>query len=474
MDKDKSPIPLEEMRTVPTFPIDCLPPVLKDYVGAVAEATQTPIDMGAVSALAITALCLQGKYLVRGNPNWDEPVNLYSLVIANSASRKSSLQGFFTKPIYEFENQENKRRLPKITATNNQRDVLYKQLAQTKEKLGKGQGNISEMENIQSDIDNLVLIKPLRLLADDITTEALISLMAENNDRMGIASPEGGLFKNMAGRYTGNPDIDIYLKSHPNDPVHIDRKGRASEYLEQPCLTMLVAIQPSVLQEIISNPTFRGTGLLARFIYTYPETNIGSRSYVTKEIPAEISKSYYNLCHQLLEQSLDTAAVITLSKEAQQLSKQFFDTLEPRLHPTKGDLADMSDWAGKLHGLILRIAGNLHIVEAATSASRQPTEPISGNTLQKAVEIGYYLLEHAKACYNLLQPSEEIGKAKFVLKKIMDKQITEPTTPSSLWLFCKSRFDNTDAIRPTLELLVEHNQLLKDDNKYRLNPVITT
>ena len=41
-------IPLDEV-VLPSFPIDALPDLLKNYISDVAESTQTPIDMAGVS-----------------------------------------------------------------------------------------------------------------------------------------------------------------------------------------------------------------------------------------------------------------------------------------------------------------------------------------------------------------------------------------------------------------------------------------
>lgn len=52
---------------LPAFPVDALPPRLSCYVKAVAEHTQTPVDMAAGVALGVLATCLQGKVRVEGN-----------------------------------------------------------------------------------------------------------------------------------------------------------------------------------------------------------------------------------------------------------------------------------------------------------------------------------------------------------------------------------------------------------------------
>lgn len=44
--------------TLPALPIHCLPPRLQAYVAAVAEHTQTPVDMAGGVALGVLATCL--------------------------------------------------------------------------------------------------------------------------------------------------------------------------------------------------------------------------------------------------------------------------------------------------------------------------------------------------------------------------------------------------------------------------------
>jgi hypothetical protein len=48
------------------FPIDALPKDIADYVSAVAESTQTPIDMAGALSLSALSVCLQGKYKIQG------------------------------------------------------------------------------------------------------------------------------------------------------------------------------------------------------------------------------------------------------------------------------------------------------------------------------------------------------------------------------------------------------------------------
>lgn len=59
----EAPIPFAQ-NILPAFPVDALPQTVRDYVLAVTENTQTPVDMSASAALAIPALCEQGKFRI--------------------------------------------------------------------------------------------------------------------------------------------------------------------------------------------------------------------------------------------------------------------------------------------------------------------------------------------------------------------------------------------------------------------------
>jgi hypothetical protein len=53
-----------------------------------------------------------------------------------------------------------------------------------------------------------------------VTPETLAVMMRQQDGRMGVISPEGGLFAILAGRYSsGTPNLDLVLKAWSGDPV---------------------------------------------------------------------------------------------------------------------------------------------------------------------------------------------------------------------------------------------------------------
>ena len=101
-----TPIPFDEF-DLPTFPVDALPPVLRDYVSAVAETTQTSVDMAAVASLAIISICVQGKFRIWGKPDWWEPLNTFCVTVMAPGERKSAVISLMTAPVEAYEKEVN-------------------------------------------------------------------------------------------------------------------------------------------------------------------------------------------------------------------------------------------------------------------------------------------------------------------------------------------------------------------------------
>lgn len=56
-----------------------------------------------MEALGVVSLCSQGKYFIRGNADWAEPLNTYTVVILPPAERKSSVLSMMIHPVEVYE-----------------------------------------------------------------------------------------------------------------------------------------------------------------------------------------------------------------------------------------------------------------------------------------------------------------------------------------------------------------------------------
>lgn len=455
-------VPLKpEASKLPGFPVESLPKVLGDYVLAVAEHSQTSPDMAAVIGLGVLASCLQGKFQIEGTPGYAEQLSLFVVVIASPGERKSSVLRDMTACIEEYEKVENEALEPKIKEYKKERSSLERRIAFLEKKLEKKPDNATETElgRLQDHLEELTEVKKVRYCADDCSNEALTSLLANNNGRMTVISAEGGIFDIMAGRYSNKPNLDVWLKGHCGDTIRVDRLGREAEYIPNPALTAILSIQPVVLNEIMSNAAMTGRGLIARFLYSSPPSRIGKRVFCTPPVPPDVEAAYKAKIFELMTIPLETETkTICLSEEAKNLISAYFLEHERFL---SGEGQEISDWANKYIGSILRIAALIHLAEYGADVVE-----VSGDTLKNAILIGQYFLEHVKYAYALMGSDINMKKAYMILGKIRKHSITQ-IKRSDLFQICRGKFfKKTEEIFPILELLEEHGYLRQEQPGY--------
>ena len=129
---------------------------------------------------------------------------------------------------------------------------------------------MQDVFDAQQELSDLKEVTLLKLIIDDITPEAMVKVMKENDEKIAMVTAEGGIFGMLAGRYSAQPNMDIFLKAYGGEPYCSDRMGRAGEALEHPLLSLLLMVQPKVLQDALENPDFRERGFMARFLYSLP------------------------------------------------------------------------------------------------------------------------------------------------------------------------------------------------------------
>lgn len=445
----ETPLPFDEY-DLPVFPVDALPETVRRYVLAVAESTQTSVDMAAVEALGVGALCSQGKYFIRGNADWVEPLNIYTVVILPPAERKSSVLSMMIRPVEEYEKEENSRRNAGIIESQMVLSRLEKEKRSLVERASKGKATEEEVRAKATEIAKYEPVKPLRLFVDDVTSEKLTSVLAENKGRAAMVSAEGGIFDIISGLYSRNVNIDVFLKGHSGDTIRVDRIGRASESIIHPALTMVLAVQPEVLNGLMSNNTFRGRGLTARFLYSMPKSTVGSRSFSTKPIPEGVRARYQALIETILS-SDNEQEPISLDDGAREVLEDLFNEIEGRL---KRDLAEISDWAGKFVGAVLRISRILHVMKYPKDSM---FDAVDRETMEHAVIIGRYFLAHAKAAYSLMGADTVNKDARHLLSFIKRERLAEFSRRDAMRL-CRS-FKTADSLQPVLNRLCEYGYI---------------
>jgi hypothetical protein len=419
--------------------------------------------------LAACAGAVAGNVEIEARRGWREPLNLFAVAALPPGNRKSAVFASVVKPLEKAEAS---------LVAENRADIAeaeseYRMLVARVDHLEKAAAKAKDAEDRQAkqqeavqaaqDLAEMSIPKVPRLLADDTTPETLATLLHDQGGRIAVFSPEGDIFDIMGGRYSnGVPNLGVFLKGHAGDPLRVDRRGR-SEFINRPSLTIGLTVQPDVLRGLVSKPAFRGRGLLGRFLYSLPHSTLGSRKVRANPLDEESRAEYECNVRAMAGISANfdgegdrAPRLVRLTPEADDYLAAFEEDIEPRIAEA-GELGSLSDWAGKLAGAVLRIAGILHLADHAGRFQDWP-EKVNANTIKRAIEIGRYLIPHAQAAYAEMGADPEIQAAKHLLKwarKWVESDGDLLFTKQNAWQGTKSKFKKVADLDKAIALLIE-------------------
>lgn len=456
---------------IPSFPINALSEPLRSYVMAVAVASQTPEDMAALISLSVVAAANAKNYIIRFADDWVEPLNLYILVAMEPGNRKSMVFGEGTKPLAEFERAQVAELAMAIAESLSRKKILEERVKNLQKKLAAPGENTDHcadkraLDDALHDLATLPMVVSPQYIADDVTPEHLSSLLCEQKGKMAVMSAEGTLFNVIVGgMYSKIPNIDVLLKAHAGDSIRVGRKGREDEFIENPALTIGLAIQPDVITGLAGKPGLKGRGLLARFLYSLPASTVGNRAISPPAVEPQLRQQYYAIVQRLLEaeqireENGGNPLELRVSIPAGNLFNRYRHAVEVKMRPF-GEYSTMKDWAAKLCGAVLRIAGNLHLVENHRADLRRVPE-ISVETMQQAIDLGDYFSQHALAAYGLMGADKTLEMAKEVWAFIESRELgTFTRRDVHTSLRGRTNFQKAESLIAPLALLVERGYI---------------
>ncbi|WP_141579674.1 YfjI family protein [Actinomadura sp. WMMA1423] len=394
---------------------ELLPARLAEYVRAVAEHLEVPNEAAAFMAIGALSSAAVGRYRIEGGGSWTQPLILWMTVGMLPGERKSELVRITSAPLRLAEQGRIAQHRQALAEAEEKREALEGAIKAARQKLSKATGDDAltidaEITKMKEQLDELPdKDTPFpRLLVEDLTEAALSQRLMENDEALGILTAEGGLFGNVAGRYSdGLPNWDIYLKSYDEEYIAIDRISRGTVVLSHPALAMGVAAQPGVILDAARIPGAKDRGFLGRWFYALPKSTLGHR----KNLRTKLAPEQHEWWSQTVQRVLDTpprsspVPYLALTPEADKLLQGLLDGIEPHLDALTGRFAHMSDWASKLAGKTLRLAGLFHLAQGYGTARK-----VDEATMTSAVAFSLWTIHHAERVYqNWKRSEDEVG-----------------------------------------------------------------
>ena len=449
------PMPLPGGRISAPFCAGVLGDRVAAIVGAVAGETATPPDLAGLAALGVCSAVIAGAVVVEPHQGWHEPVNLYINGLAAPGEGKTPVMKRMIHPLDVVERDRVARIAPVIVEAEGRKRVAEQRRKNCEATAAKAKPQDRQAAQELADEANreaaevFVPATP-RLYTRDATPEALVRLLGEQNGRMAVVTDEGSEFYENAARYsaTGKGNLGIYVDGFDGKRHLSDRAGRNPIIIECTTLTVCLLGQPIVLEDLASDRQAKGRGLLARFLWSRPPSGMGRRPVNREPVSDALVSQWEDLIVSLANEAekITEPVVLCLNAEAHRLFDEWRGHHEGRLRES-GDLGSVVEWASKLPGQVLRLAGNLHALRQGTLSGT-----IDSATMDAALELAGYFTNHALAVFGLMGTDPATTDATKVLHWIEDRGLgvvsTRDVSNSKDWLPRRTR--------AALDLLAEY------------------
>jgi len=501
------PVPIASDDVIEPFPLDVLPPGFRQYVESVAQAQEVPPDVPAVNLLGATAGAAQIKYRgIRVHQDYVEPISLYLISQLHSGEGKTAAANEFRRPFERAQDLLRQLALPTIAKAEAQRDLMEQErkgigqeIKTTRRKIREvvfleDQGSEEERGRLERKCDHLVErlesismklaqcevpSQPLLWLTEG-TPEAISQHLAAQGNLV-VSGSEGDLIDVFAGQYTsgGTAKLGPLLSAYSGESYSEARKDGVREVTD-PRVTVVLTIQPSVIEKMRGQPEFASRGLTPRFLYSAPRSLVGTRRWdMTTRIERAGQDTYRRMIGTLLgvELHVPTPAEVDfsdfdegeekvagngagneerrpleleLSPTAFEHYRQYRREIEPALIDADDALSAFAAWGNKLPGQMLRIAAVLHLLERTEAGDARPwMTVVAGGTIDRAIQIAEYFRSHMAL---LFVEGQQTG-ARIVLDWVREQG--EPSfRPRDLFRSKRRQFENgMDGLNATLERL---------------------
>jgi len=397
------------------FPIESLPPIIKNAVLEMQHNTNFPLPLIISSALGAVSVTCQNSVDVRLPIGTVSPCSLYILLIANSGEGKTPVDQFFTKPIREFENKES----VKVEQNLLEQEVLLEiseiELKEIKSLIKKNRKKLLLTDDLeQTNLLNKVhqklqnklidhsLNKPklprnYKLISSNITPAKIAQDLHEYWPSMSLISDEAAsLFNGPALR-----DLGMLNQLWDGSSLTVDRISSLSFKVKDARLTISLMAQEGVMENYMNKygKKARNIGFLARCLVAFPYSTKGYRALSTLPQPWDHLELFQQRITDILTQDKlavdlgrETRTILEFSPEAKYDWINFKNNIELGLLPG-GLLSDVDDVASKITNNAARIAALFHFYEGHQGE-------ISYETMNSAIDISLWYLNEFKRLFS--------------------------------------------------------------------------
>jgi hypothetical protein len=413
------PEPLTARIDPEPYPVDALPGKVGAAVLEVQAFVQAPLPLVACSALSALSVAVQAQIDIKRADRLFGPVSLFLLAIADSGERKTTVDGFFTAAIREWEAEEaqiaepaRQRHCADLAAWKAKREALLELIKRDAKKGSATSAREAELRELEAEKPEPPRVP--RLLLGDETPEHLARTLAKDWPSGGVISSEAGVVFGAHGMNHDSIMRNLALLNVLWDGREhsVGRNTSDSFTMRGARLTVGLQVQEATLREFFkqSKGLARGSGFLARFLTAWPTSTQGHRPF--REAPPRwpALAAFNERLTALLEAEvpIDEAGVLQpqsleLAPDARAAWVAFHDEVEVMLRDG-GELADVKDVASKAADNAARLAALFHVFEGGAG-------PVGLSAFNSASRIVAWHLNEGRRFFGELALPAELADA---------------------------------------------------------------
>lgn len=379
------------------FPLRFVPDIIREAITGASSKTKAPFPLIFASAMAPVSLLCQGLIDVRPAEDLTLPVSCNFCTVAESGERKSTVDKLFMASVHKYEHEAGVQYEKAEQQHKIEMGIWEEELKALKNMLNKQVKKGQPTEEIKERIRTHTQTKPqepfrVQLLASDITPAALQFQLHKGGGSIALHSAEGDII--LGGQAIQN--LGLLNDLWDGAPLSVTRRQSESFTVHGARLSANLMVQDAPLRKYFkrAQEQARGTGFLARFFFSRPETTIGTRIGHTLENYQQLLAPYHHRVQQLLEdyvrktENKEPACrqILTFTPEAQLLWVSMYENIEQEM-ADDGRYYGLRDFASKEGNKVARLAALFHLFSGYEGR-------ISEETLRNAQKVSeWYLIE---------------------------------------------------------------------------------
>lgn len=399
------------------FPVEELPPVLREYVVAAAEAIGCDPALVALPSLATIAGCIGNSRAIILKKGWVEPSVIWSATIAESGGHKSPGYHAAVNPLVELQMDDFDAYHAEVEQFNNR---LAEWMAMPKDQRREEDKPEKPKE-------------PPTYVTSDTTIEALGELLRDAPRGLLVARDElDGWFQSFT-RYkgkAGGSDRSAWLELHRAGPLVVNRltRDRGPLRVRRACASLTGTIQPAVLARALDREAL-DAGLGARFLLAMPPKR--RRVWTERELPDDLAQRYRLLLKALLDLPLENATrrnpyVLGLSCNAKAEWVRFFNEWGGVQYGAEGEQASAF---AKIEAYATRLALVHHVV-GQVAAGESDRRSILQGSMRAGIALARWFASELTRVYAMLHEQEDERLARKLVEWVSEHGERVPDRPA--------------------------------------------